>query len=651
MNEKTSSACMTNGMLRAFAVLSIVFCLAACRNPEQDSISARGIRTLEPFEKNKTVITIRAEFNENLSFMEEALEKKFPDTDIVFTFHCARETQYELRRSLESGTAEDIIISPSLCTVNEIAPQTLLDLSGEDFTASYSGALLDECTIRGHIYYLPGPSDTYGIICDKTMFDEHGWTIPRSWTDFVSVCAEISKTGIRAFQPSCRYARQAQLVFTAFCYDDVFGGIDNQDRISEYRQGKIRMKDHFGPAFEKYRELYSLGLIRPDDFGVEPGNRSRMMYQDHTCAMIIENQMAQFYARRYRSDHEYVMIPFWCGDSPENGHVTAVSNYYIAANALLARKQNRKKLEKVRAILSYLSTPEGQKAAAGGHIVLPPPIEGMEIETNSFNKMIHDTVQNGGLAAEVRLMDSGNNNPAEKALQKGLRLYLEGGMTADQVMDSCDKARDDSLALGFVRGSTVGTASDDFTNMETALFIADVFRKKTGADIGLCLAGQTDCGTVSRIYKGAVSSKDIETLDLSIGPRSDDPDDKKLWVISLTGSQLLDLLRQPYLHRRHPEEYREPYFTASGLRIVFAPQAPVGTKLVSVTLADGTPLDMDRTYTAAMWCWPDFGFTCPYDKVRVYDDSFEQIMTQAIQSEKGVLSPFSDGRMKLVRQY
>lgn len=93
-----------------------------------------------------------------------------------------------MRQSLRSGTAEDIIISPNMQAISDIAPQTLLDLSAKSFTDAYDGAALEACQIDGKLYYLPGPSNTFGIIYDKTLFAANGWQVPRD-TPSSSTCA------------------------------------------------------------------------------------------------------------------------------------------------------------------------------------------------------------------------------------------------------------------------------------------------------------------------------------------------------------------------------------------------------------------------------------------------------------------------------
>ena len=189
--------------------------------PEHDIVTMKAVDT------DRMTITIRAEYNVNNEALRSALEAKFPDVNFISVFHCSPETQYELRQSLNGGSAEDLVISPNMKSISDIAPETLLDLSGEAFTDNYNGSALEACQIGGKLYYLPGPSSLYGIVYDKTLFEKNGWKVPESRDQFLSLVKTIGASGLRAIQPTCMYVRQAQLMFTMFDYDQVFGGVDN----------------------------------------------------------------------------------------------------------------------------------------------------------------------------------------------------------------------------------------------------------------------------------------------------------------------------------------------------------------------------------------------------------------------------------------
>lgn len=602
------------------------------------------IVTMKAVDESKMTITIRAEYNVGNEALRSALEKKFPDVNFVSVFHCSPETQYELRQSLQGGSAEDIVISPNMKAVSDIASGSMLDLSAEDFVQNYQSDALEECQIDGKLYYLPGPSSVYGIVYDRTMFSEHGWQVPHSYDEFLSLVGQIEAEGIRAIQPTCKYARQAQAVLTMFNYADTFGGVDDYQWLLDYQKGKTSMVGTLDAALERYQEMNRAGIILPGDFDVQPGNRSNMLYNDHTCAMIIENEQAVNYAEQAGSDHEYGMFPFWSGNGEGDDYLMSQPGYYIGLNRLLGTSGNEAKLAKVKEVLRYISTPEGQLAISGGTMKQISNVTGTDYPESDFNSEIMDTIRRGNLVPEVDLMASGNNNAAEKMLQTDLRKMLEGTVTPAALEADCDDARTKALSAGVGHGETVGQASENFTCLETGLFIADALRQKAGADIGLCLVGTTHCGMVGRFYQGEIGSSDIHSLSLSVGTVSSNPDDKKLWLVDMTGRQIRDLLEEACGYDPNDNVPNMPYYVASGLKIEFAPWKD--EKVVSVRGEDGSELEDQKNYTVALWGWP-FDEECSGKVEKVFEESSDDILTEAVK-KAGTVKPFDDGRFTLV---
>lgn len=621
---------------------------SGCASGKLRGAPADEVLSFEPVDQTKTPVTVRMEYNVNYSHMKAALEKKFPDLSIIFVLHCARDTPYELRQSLGSGDFEDIVISPNMKAANDIVPSALLDLSGEDLSSSFSGASINSCQIDGKLFYLPGPSDSLGIVYDKTLFRERGWKVPASYDEFAALCRKIDASGIKAVQATAKYARQPQFIFSFFDYDECFGGPDNYSWLMKYQRGEARMSEHLGPAFRRFAELKRAGIIGPGDFDMEPGSRSRMMYEKHSCAMIFETQMAEVYAGKAGSDHEYGMMPVWCGNEPDSDHLLVLPNYYIGINADLGRKGEEAKRRKLIALLRYMSTPEGQAAVSGSSPPMFPAVKDAASGQGEFLSGIEATVKKGNLEPEVNLMAEGNNNPAEMALRLGLREFLEGTKSAEEVMASVDAARDAALGTMRETGPVLGKATANFSRLETGLFIADAFKKRTGADVALCQVGTTLRGEVGRLYKGDIRPADIDALSLSVGKQLDGPEDKKLWLLSMKGSELIDFLSWPYrFSDKSDEAPTVPYFVASGLKIQFEPWADIDSRLVSVKMEDGSAVDPEKTYRVALWCWP-FTRACPFAVEKTYADDLSSMLVDAIGAAGGTVSPGSRGRFVLI---
>ncbi len=114
--------------------------------------------------------------------------------------------------------------------------------------------------------------------------------------------------------------------------------------------------------------------------------------------------------------------------------------------------------------------------------------------------------------------------------------------------------------------------------------VADAAAWKGGTQIGFTNPGglRADIGFSS--YPHDVTWTDIFNVQ---------PFDNKLVTMTLTGSQLYDVLEQQFVTKR--------MLPISGFKYTWNSANPVGSKIVSVTLKDGTPVLKDTTaYTATM---------------------------------------------------
>lgn len=251
----------------------------AQKQETQSVVSEHEIITLEPPSEEKISITMRGEDNINVALIEEALETEFPELDIIFINNT--QTQCLLEKDFE-----DLFLPPYAFYFTEADPEnTFLDLSDKAFLSNYDLSVLNNCEHQGQLYYLPGLSNVQGIVYDRELFLENGWETPHSLTEFMELCETINAARIRAYQPSLVYNNSIKLHFTVFNYSSVFAGVDNYNWLQDFRIGEATMSGHMEPAFERMQELLDAGVYRPGDFEVKPGERSVMMYKDHTCAM------------------------------------------------------------------------------------------------------------------------------------------------------------------------------------------------------------------------------------------------------------------------------------------------------------------------------------------------------------------------------
>ena len=493
-----------------------------------------------------------------------------------------------------------------------------------------------------------------GIVYDKDLFAENGWEIPHSLTEFETLCTEINASGIRAFQPSLYYHSSVKSFFTGFNYSTVFAGADNIRWLQEYQKGEETMSGHMEQAFERMNRFLELGIYQPGDFEVQPIERSNMLYRDHTCAMIQENLSAAQYARDIGGEqaHEVGIMPHWSGDGPDDDYVFIQTNFFMAANKKLQESGNEEKMNTVLQIIEYLSTPDGQDAIMIEDAPMIGSVRNSRLPDGDFAEHILETLEKGN-QVPIPLYGDILVDKTDTTFTSFFRGFSEGTKTAREVMAACDNAQNEMLSADKDAGLySIGTAQKDFTVLETAEYIADLFRRKAGAQIGLCRANTRISGCNAELYqgdifnfqKGAESALSIcYMLDRGFGfmDFSDDIGPHMI-QITMTGRDIEAALNEVY---NRSASYPSDYMVSSGLKIEFAPWAEEGKRVVAVTLADGSKLEPEQLYTVA--CWN--GTVNPQritEVENIYEESFLELFEEALRTDSPI-SPFEDGRFQL----
>ena len=155
--------------------------------------AANEILTLNPVAQNKELVTIHYEYGLNIAgALQEAIEAKFPNVDVVMVHDGGNYSTSLLEGNLREGTACDLIFSRVIQKLTGAPQDYFLDLSGEDFVNNYYLTTLETCILPdGGLYYLPGPSNLYGIIYDRTVMEENGWAVPTCYSEFVELIQTI----------------------------------------------------------------------------------------------------------------------------------------------------------------------------------------------------------------------------------------------------------------------------------------------------------------------------------------------------------------------------------------------------------------------------------------------------------------------------
>ena len=596
---------------RLFAVMLaavvIAFSLGGCsagntRSKIPSGAAVNEILTLSPVSQDKELVTIHFEYGVDIAgALEETIETQFPNVEIVMVHDGGNNSTSLLEGNLREGTACDLIFSRVIQKLTGEPQDYFLDLSGEDFVNNYYLTSLETCILPdGGLYYLPGPSNLYGIIYDKTAMEENGWEVPASYTEFVELIQTIDHSGltvieeldgetkevpVRAIRPSMKFNDSFRIQLYPFVYQQIFAGQKNVEWIVGFQNGKSSLIGHAEPLAEMMQKLVADGVLRLDDWDYMPRYRLPMLCKSHFAVMIFgplsvmtENAIAS-------SDHEYAVMPIFAGDEPGSDYLYSIPAYFMAVSKTAAEVSPQRK-QLLLEIMGYINSKEAQSRLFGDDNVLVTNIKGVTPVESESTRGIQKTIREGRIITDFFLS-------AEPKLNAQARDMLTGKMPVEQWLENGDLYRDEYLkGITMYDPNALGTCEETLTKLDTALFMGQVYRDVTGADIGLVYVNTAEQGANCRLFAGTLNTTAVRNM----APDRTSAESEGIASGTMTGQQILDCLNGM---TGVVGESNSWYYVASGLKVEFAPWMPAGERLVSCKLPDGSNLDPNATYKVA----------------------------------------------------
>lgn len=617
------------------AVLAAVLAgmsFSGCSRAYADASS--DVLTQKPSSDGRTKITVLVKYAFSINDFEKAVEEKFPDIDIVQVGNYTRDMGIEeYKKRLEHDDLTDIVMTWPLDVGEEYWPDRLLDLSGFDFTSRYNVSVMDSISRDGKLYYLPGPSQVRGIVYNKTLFEEKGWTVPENFEEFISLCRKIEASGMRSLQLGLENPEVLDTAFVGYSFTDCFSKPQDTQWIAEYNNGQHSFGDHFAPALDHFQTLIDAGILRESDLDVNYSEREKMFFT-RQCAMVEDSVLlARMGYSQTGSTDEFALMPFFdpCGDEWARLYMVC----YIGLNQHLAEPKNKKKYDAVLKLMDYISTCEGQEALMSDTGAMFSNLIGVDLPEVPEIQDLLPALHQGHYAIFPELKN------AQTALRAGLAGMVRGDMDKETVIKTVDAQNLSPPKTDIPE--KLGTASSDFTLIETGSFVTDAMRKASGCEIALFMDSGKDGkynakGLSARLYQGDQTANDLNR----ILPALKYDASGTLWKVTMTGGDLIKTL-----------EYSIPvdnnisgwFYYFSGLHMKYAPSADPGSRIQKITLEDGGKIDPKKKYSIAVMentVSEEYLISCEKTDITIFE-----ILKNEIKEQK-TISPPKDGRFVLV---
>ena len=119
-----------------------------------------------------------------------------------------------------------------------------------------------EITPADGTYGVPYVANAAGILYNKDMFEEHGWEIPETWSELISLCEEIQSEGILPFYFGFRDTWTCLAPWNSLAVD-----LAPADTCKQVNAGETTFTDEYRETAEKCLELVSYGPEDPFAYG------------------------------------------------------------------------------------------------------------------------------------------------------------------------------------------------------------------------------------------------------------------------------------------------------------------------------------------------------------------------------------------------
>ena len=543
--------------------------------------------------KEKTVIKIL--YTNNFKQVEELVESTYADIDLQMELSPYPSEQ--LRR-LERGVGPDLVITAQ--PDSNLVEKYLLDISDTKASAAYDGTIMNAWKTDGKTYMIPLPGVYSGYVINETLFEQAGLPLPTNNTELVAALSQLKEKGLGVgedgvcFSIMSDYNTAVGLFYIGNMVPDFLGTVEGVKWLADFKEKQATFAGTWEKSFVLSDSLIAAGVM---DAAAIAHQRNSVLckkrlsngtlaaaFGDSTLyyECVVGNQEAV--KEGISEAYTYRMLPLFSDEGNEPW-------FLFSPSALLSinKSISQEKQDACRRILELLSTQEGQDALiadlGGGRSCLT----GYQQQEERIPNGVEAYVESGYIYNVLF--------PSKTVEYLGgyIREILAGKCTVEEALQAIDQFYYEGTDESAYDFSIIGTVSHDLLlenynvrrrETEIGNFIADCVAEASNAPIAVVNGG----GIRASFYEGVVYGGDIAVVC---------PFDNQIIVMEMNGQTLWDMLENG-VSTCTEELPGGRFLQVSGLQYLFDSSKPVGSRLVSVTMPDGTALDLNANYQVAV---------------------------------------------------
>ncbi|MDE6926998.1 MAG: extracellular solute-binding protein [Acetatifactor sp.] len=200
----------------------------------------------------------------------EQIAQRFNEThdDIYLTVESPNEAMTILKTRFVREDYPDIVgIGGDSNYSNFLDADLFLDISDFDGIADVKPSYMDMLEELEFIptegnYALPYAANAAGILYNKDMFEEHGWEVPQTWSQFLGLCEEIQNSGIQPLYLGYKDTWTCLAPWNALAV-----GLSDSDTCNQVNMGNTTFEAAYRETAEKIRALLDYAEPNPYAYG------------------------------------------------------------------------------------------------------------------------------------------------------------------------------------------------------------------------------------------------------------------------------------------------------------------------------------------------------------------------------------------------
>mgnify|MGYP004591956495 FL=1 len=311
----------------------------------------------------------------------EEIQKKFNEShdNIHLTINSPNEAMTILKtRFIKEDYPDIIAIGGDVNYSNFLDADLFMDVSDFEGVKNIKQSYLDmekelEFTPHEGIYGLPYAANAAGILYNEDMFVEHGWEIPETWDEFITLCDTIEEEGIVPIYLGFKDTWTCLAPWNALAV-----GLTDSDVYNQVNKGNTTFEKEYKEVAEKIKMLINYAEPNPYAYSY---NDACTAFARGEAAMYTIGSYAVPQIKSVNPDMNINSFTFPANESKKDN----VLNSGIDLNFSVMKESSEKK-EAIYEVLSFLYEDEtiqiylddqGGITCKEGNFKVPNEIRGM----------------------------------------------------------------------------------------------------------------------------------------------------------------------------------------------------------------------------------------------------------------------------------